>query len=62
MSKRPKYYFCCWCSRQLWCKRFYVTMRSTASANENGGEVLVHRACADDMEREGTWELAIEAA
>ena len=51
-TTRPKYYFCWWCSRQLWGKRSHVSMRSTASPNENAPDVLVHRSCADAMERE----------
>jgi hypothetical protein len=38
-----------------------VTMRATVSANENAHTVIVHRACADDMEHDG-WESVIEAA
>ncbi len=60
MSKRPRYFFCWWCSRKLR-GRSHVTMRSTASANENGSDVSVHRACSWQMEREG-WVLTADAA
>ncbi len=60
MSTRPRYFFCWWCSRRLR-GRSHVIVRSTASANENMSPVIVHRACADQMQREG-WELAADAA
>jgi hypothetical protein len=63
MSTRPKYIFCWWCSRQLWGKRTHVTMRSTNIVKISEViEVIVHRACADDMEREGGWEEFIGTA
>ena len=58
---RPKYQFCWWCSRQLWSKRVHATMRSTA-ANANAAPVIVHRECAETMERERDWEIASNAA
>ena len=58
---RRKYYFCWWCSRQLWAKRAHVQMRpGTDAANENANTVTVHRGCGDEMESEG-WEFVIDA-
>jgi hypothetical protein len=59
MSHRPKYQFCWWCSRQLWGKRLHVTMRAAAHAEPTESAVLVHHACADEMQREGGWELVL---
>lgn len=53
-TTRPKYYFCWWCSRQLWAKRAHITMRATGVANENNATtVTVHRVCSRVMEGEG---------
>jgi hypothetical protein len=56
MSDRPRYYFCWWCSSQLWGKRSHVTMRSTVHPGEDASGVIVHHSCAAEMEREGGWE------
>ena len=53
-TTKPRYMFCWWCSRQLWGKRLHATMRPTG-ANENAPPVTVHRACGEQMEREGEW-------
>ena len=62
MSTRPRYHFYWWCSQQLWGKRAHATIRSTPSANDDASVVIAHRACADEMGREGEWELVVDAA
>lgn len=62
MSTRPKYYFCWWCSRQLWGKRLHVTMRASAIPDTNASAVIVHHSCAAEMEADGGWEHVSEAA
>ncbi len=53
-TTKPKYYFCWWCSRQLWAKRLHISMRATEAANENTTiTVTVHRECSRAMELEG---------
>jgi hypothetical protein len=35
-------------------------VRSTTHAGEDASGVIVHHACAEDMEREGGWETVTD--
>lgn len=61
MRTKPRYIFCWWCSRQLWGKRSHVRMQR-ADSRADTSVAIVHRACSDQMMRDGEWQTVEDAA
>jgi len=63
LKTRPRYRFCWWCSNKLRGNQ-HMIMRATREPDSGATNVIVHAACAEEMERDGGWAVmaAIEAA